>query len=420
MKKAMSHTKVSVRLRKSELREEWYLYLEAYPVFKPGFDKPQREREYLNRVVTTPMWDKTRPARLNDNGEQSYKPKRDQNGVIICRSKADREVCIFADNVRNLRQHEYDNAELYSEADQAMAEKIEKSKANFIEYFAKVSANRHKKGSKSIIVNWNRVYELVKVYAGGDFFPFSKVTLQMMESFKNFMLTAPQGGNKSGLVSQNTASTYFAIFKATVHQAFIDGYLDVDIAAKVKGIQGEESRREHLTIEELNLLAATPCDYPMLKRAALFSALTGLRHCDIMKMKWRELSKEGDHYRINFDQKKTGGVEYMPIPDQAYHICGEPKDPDRLVFEGLQAPSWINKPVKRWVEAAGITKKITFHCFRHSYATNQLTEGTDLFTVSKMLGHTNIKTTQVYAKVVDSKKEQAADAIKLILQDDVI
>lgn len=419
MKKAMSHTKVSVRLRKSELRDEWYLYLEAYPVFKAGREKPLREREYLNRIITTPMWDKTRPARLNTNGEQSFKPKRDQNGIIICRSKADRDVCIFADNVRNLRQHEYDNAELYSEADQAIAEKIENGKLNFIEYFAKVAENRHKKGSKSIIINWNRVYELIKIYAEGDFFPFSKVTLRMLESFKTFMLTAPQGGNKSGIVSQNTAATYFAIFKAAVHQAFIDGYLDIDIAAKVKGIQEEESRREHLTIDELNILAATPCDYPMLKRAALFSALTGLRHCDIMKMKWSELSKEGEHYRINFSQKKTGGVEYMPISDQAYLICGEPRKPNQLVFEGLQAPSWINKPVKRWVETAGIKKKITFHCFRHSYATNQLTEGTDLFTVSKMLGHTNIKTTQIYAKVVDSKKEQAADAIQLILHSDV-
>lgn len=54
MKKAMSHTKVSVRLRKSELRDEWYLYLEAYPVFKAGREKPLREREYLNRIITTP------------------------------------------------------------------------------------------------------------------------------------------------------------------------------------------------------------------------------------------------------------------------------------------------------------------------------------------------------------------------------
>lgn len=366
MKKAMSHTKVSVKLRKSELRDEWYLYLEAYPVFKPGNEKPQREREYLNRVITTPMWDKTRPARIDKDGVQTYKPKRDMNGIIICRSKTDRETCIFADNVRNLRQHEYDSAELYTDTDQEMVEKKAKGQVNFIDYFAKVTETRHKKSSKSIIVNWNRVQELMKIYTEGKPLPFSKIDLRLIDSFKTFLLTAPQGGGKSGIISQNTASTYFSIFKAAVHQAFIDGYLDVDLAAKVKGVPEEESRREYLTIDELNLLAATPCNYPMLKKAAFFSALTGLRHCDIRKMTWQELSKEGDHYRINFTQKKTGGVEYMPISEQAYLICGEPQEPDRLVFEGLQGPSYINRPVKVWVEAAGIKKHITFHCLSHN------------------------------------------------------
>lgn len=103
----------------------------------------------------------------------------------------------------------------------------------------------------------------------------------------------------------------------------------------------------------------------------------------------------------------------MPISDQAYQLCGEPGYPDELVFGGLPQPSWISKPVERWIKAAGIKKHITFHCFRHTYATLQLTSGTDLYTVSKMLGHTNVRTTQVYAKVVDEKKEQAADTIKL-------
>ena len=366
MKKAMLHTKVSVKLRKSELRDEWYLYLEAYPVFKPGHDKPCRKREYLNRIITTPMWDKTRPARIDKDGVQTYKPKRDMNGIIICRSKTDRETCIFADNVRNLRQHEYDSAELYTDTDQEMVEKKAKGQVNFIDYFAKVTETRHKKSSTSIIVNWNRVQELMKIYTEGKPLPFSKIDLRLIDSFKTFLLTAPQGGGKSGIISQNTASTYFSIFKAAVHQAFIDGYLDVDLAAKVKGVPEEESRREYLTIDELNLLAATPCNYPMLKKAAFFSALTGLRHCDIRKMTWQELSKEGDHYRINFTQKKTGGVEYMPISEQAYLICGEPQEPDRLVFEGLQDPSYINRPVKVWVEAAGIKKHITFHTASHN------------------------------------------------------
>ena len=420
MKKAMLHTKVSVKLRKSELRNEWYLYLEAYPVFKPGHYKPCREREYLNRIITTPIWDKTRPARLNDYGVQTYKPKRDMNGIIICRSKADRETCIFADNVRILRQREYDNTELYSDTEQAMVEKKARGQADFIEYFGKQAAKRHKNDSKSIGVNWDRAHDLLKIFTKDKPLPLAQIDMHLIESFRDFLLKAPRGGNKSGTISQNTASTYFTLFKAALHQAFIDSYFDVDIAAKVKGISGVESRREYLTIEELNKLAATPCEYPMLKKAAFFSALTGLRHSDIRKMTWKELSVEGDHYRINFTQRKTGGVEYMPISEQAYLICGEPAEPDRLVFEGLQDPSWINRPVKKWIEAAGIKKHITFHCFRHSYATNQLTEGTDLYTVSKMLGHTNIRTTQIYAKVVDSKKEEAAQAIKLDLQSDVI
>ena len=120
-------------------------------------------------------------------------------------------------------------------------------------------------------------------------------------------------------------------------------------------------------------------------------------------------------YRLNFTQQKTKGVEYMPISEQAYSLCGEQKEGELLVFAGLPAPSWINRPVKKWVEAAGISKHITFHLARHSYATLQLAGGTDIYTVSKMLGHTNVRTTQVYAKVVDEKKEKATETIKLDL-----
>ena len=105
----------------------------------------------------------------------------------------------------------------------------------------------------------------------------------------------------------------------------------------------------------------------------------------------------------------------MPISEQAYQLCGERKDGEQLVFAGLPDPSWINRPIKKWVAEAGITKHITYHCFRHSYATLQLAGGTDIYTVSKMLGHTNVRTTQVYAKVVDVKKEEATKKIKLEL-----
>lgn len=410
--KQLSNTKVTVRLRKAEDRKEWYIYIESYPVYVPGKQTPQRVREYLNRCITTVEWDKKRTARTDADGTKTYKPKRDDNGIIICRSEKDQETMLYADGIRKLRQREYDNADLYSDTESAQVEQKERSQQNFVEYFNATAKKRHAKSSDSIRVNWKRAYELIKLFAG-DTLPFSKIDNRFAEDFKLYLLSAPCGGNKSGTISRNTAVTYFSIFKAALKQAFIDGYLTTDLSAKIKGIPEQESRREYLTVEKLNTLAGTPCERDVLKRAVLFSALTGLRHCDIQKLRWKEININGDHAQLHFTQQKTKGVEYMPISQQALDLCGEPREPEQLVFEDLPDPAWISKPLKRWIESAGITKRITFHCFRHTYATLQLSSGTDIYTVSKMLGHTNVKTTQIYAKVVDEKKSKAAQAIQL-------
>jgi site-specific recombinase XerD len=417
MKKKLAKTKCTVKLRKSEYHNEWYLILESYPVFN-GTDKPQRIIEALNRTITSPIWDKTRTARTSADGAKTFKPKRDVNGIIQCKSTIDQEACVFADGIRSIRQKEYDNADLYTEKEAELAVQNQRQQIDFIEYFLKVSKDRHRNSSQSIIVNWNRVGELLKLFTNNQPLPFSQINLSKAEEIRRFMLTAPCGGNKKGTVSHNTAATYYSIFKAGLKQAFIDGYLTVDISAKIKGIQDQESRREHLSVEELNILAETPCDRPILKRAALFSALTGVRHCDIQKLKWKEIQVVGEQVRLNFTQQKTKGVEYMPISEQAYQLCGEPGKPEQLVFEDLPDPSWISGPLKRWIKSAGITRNITFHCFRHTYATLQLAGGTDIYTVSKMLGHTNVKTTQIYAKVVDEKKQKATKAIKININND--
>lgn len=410
--KQLSNTKVTVRLRKAEDRKEWYIYIESYPVYVPGKQTPQRVREYLNRCITTVEWDKKRTARTDADGTKTYKPKRDDNGIIVCRSEKDQETMLYADGIRKLRQREYDNADLYSDTESAQVEQKERSQHNFVEYFNTTAKKRHAQSSDSIRVNWKRAYELINLFAG-DTLPFSKIDNRFAEDFKLYLLSAPCGGNKNGTISRNTAVTYFSIFKAALKQAFVDGYLTTDLSAKIKGIPEQESRREYLTVEELNVLAGTPCEREVLKRAALFSALTGLRHCDIQKLRWKEISMNGNQAQLHFTQQKTKGVEYMPISQQALDLCGEPREPEQLVFEDLPDPAWISKPLKRWIEAAGITKRITFHCFRHTYATLQLSSGTDIYTVSKMLGHTNVKTTQIYAKVVDEKKSKAAQAIQL-------
>lgn len=412
--KQLSKTKVTVRLRRAEDRKEWYVYIESYPVQVLGKEMPQRIREYLNRAVMTVEWDKKRTARTDANGTKTYKPKRDDNGIIICKSENDREVMLYADEIRKLRQKEYDKMDLYSDSENLLVEQKEKGQENFIEYFNRVLTKRHSKSSKSIQVNWERTIDFLKEFTG-EILIFSQIDNKLADDFKLFLLSAQCGGNKKGTISNNTAATYFSIFKAALKQAFVDGYLSVDLSAKVKGIPEQDSRREYLTIEELNALAITPCEQDVLKRAALFSALTGLRHSDIQKLRWKEISIENNVVRLHFTQKKTKGVEYTPISQQAFQLCGEQGQPEQLVFEDLPNPSWISRPLKKWIEKTNIKKNITFHCFRHTFATLQLSSGTDIYTVSKMLGHTDVKTTQIYAKVIDEKKNQAASAIKLNL-----
>ena len=107
MRKPLLHTKVTVKLRKSEYGEEkWYLVVESYPVRKPGSNKPGRIIEAVNRTITTPLWYYSSVTKVDVNGNFCYKPKRDANGVIQCTSQLDKESCIYADKVRAMRQQE--------------------------------------------------------------------------------------------------------------------------------------------------------------------------------------------------------------------------------------------------------------------------------------------------------------------------
>ena len=413
MRKPLLHTKVTVKLRKSEYREEWYLVVESYPIRKPDGDKPGRIIESVNRIITTPIWDTTAITGIDADGNYKYKPKRDTNGIIQCTSRLDREACIYADKVRALRQQEYDTAVVYSDREQEMIAQNERMEQDFIAYFNSIIYKVHPNSSNSIIVNWTRVGKLLSIFSEGKPIPFRKINVKLLEDLKLFMLTAPQGGNKKGTLSQNSAATYFSIVKAGLHRAFIDEYLTVDIAAKVKGISELKVKRETLTLEEAELLAQTPCENEVLKRAFFFAILTGIRLCDIHELTWGEIQKTSTGWRVDFTQRKTHVVDYLPINEQAYSLCGEPGEHDQQIFAGLTGSSWISRPLKKWIAASGIKKHITFHCSRHTFATLQLENGTDIFVVKGMLGHTNVKTTQIYAHIVDKSKRNAAEVLQI-------
>lgn len=196
-------------------------------------------------------------------------------------------------------------------------------------------------------------------------------------------------------------------------KAYKDGMLQTDVNAAIETIKEEESQRNFLHIEEAQLLYHTDCEKEIVKRVCLFAILTGLRYSDIEKLEWSELEySKYDGYMLRIRQQKTNRPVTMPISEHAVELMGEPGVGNERVFTGIK--KWdLYRYIPVWVATAGISKHITFHCFRHTYATLQLNLGTDIFTVSKMLGHKNVKTTQIYTKIIDKRKRETTEKINL-------
>ena len=306
-------------------------------------------------------------------------------------------------------QNEFLKEEIYSDLEKERKERAEKGEQDFIPYFVNL-ANKRKSSNHD---NWVSAGNYLKEFTGGSIL-FKDLNERFCEDFKEFLLNTQSIKSKKTKLKRNSAVSYFNKFKAALREAFNDGYFASDINRKVKSIKPEESNREYLSKEELIKLAQTPCNNPLLKRVALFSALTGLRHSDIKKLTWDEVQEsESRGTYLKFRQKKTNGAEEMPIGEEATQLMGNRGEKDSKVFPGLTYSAYENKHLYQWIGLAGIEKNITFHCFRHTYAVLQLELGADLYTVSKMLGHRDLKTTQIYAKIVDKTKQEAANRIKL-------
>ena len=320
-----------------------------------------------------------------------------------------KETLQLAGQIRQKRDNSFNKPEIYNEYEKQQLQLKEIGERNFVEYFKELAYKR----SSSNHDNWMAALKYLESFTSGVLL-FADLNERFCNEFRDYLLTVKSNKRKKTTLSRNTAHSYFNKLKATLKQAYKDGYLQRDLNATVEQIKAAETRREYLTLEELNKLVKTECHNPLLKRAALFSAMTGLRFSDIKKLQWGEIEHvRGQGYFIKFRQQKTKGMEVQPISEQAYHLMGERKNSTDKVFEGLTYSAYHNKHLFQWIGAAGITKDITFHCFRHTFAVLQLSNGTDIYTVSKMLGHRDLKTTQIYAQIVDKAKREAADKIKL-------
>lgn len=375
---------IKVTLRKKPLKNgKLSLYLDFYPpIIRNG---KSTRREFLGLSIF-------------ENPKRQLEKQNNKNIEAI------------AEEIATKRSIELNRPEIYNDMEKAQLEKKNKENQNFIDYIKKIADRRH--GSN--YQNWISAIMYLEHYTNGKLL-FKEITLTFVEDYKHFLLNTNSLKRKDTKLSQNTALSYFTKFKTALKQAFIDEILSADINSRIKNIKEQETNRTYLTIEELNKLANTECKNDLLKRASIFSALTGLRFSDVKNLSWKNVYKTNDEYYINFIQKKTEGVEYSPISEQAFNLLGERQKDSEKVFNGLKYSAYLNKQLTDWLKDAEITKDITFHSFRHTYATLQLANGTDLFTISKMLGHKNLKTTQIYAKIVNESKKQTTNKIILEL-----
>ena len=276
-----------------------------------------------------------------------------------------------------------------------------KLKMDFLTYFEKKAKSKYDK--------WMSAYKHFKDFCNGRCL-MKAVTIGLCNDFRTYILKirVKQTGN---IISRNSAAGYWSTFRALLKLAYKEGWLRENANDYLDRIDWEEPKINYLEIEEVKKLAATPYKVEVLKRASLFACMTGLRISDILQLRWEniELSLDGG-YCMRIRTQKTKTQATLPLSDEALSYCG--KQGRGMVFKGLSR-AHTREPFKKWLKDAGIKKKITFHDLRHTYATFLITNGTDIYTVSKMLTHKNVATTQIYAEVVNQKKRDAANSISL-------
>ena len=359
---------------------------------------------------------RTRPLK---NGMLSYyldyyPGYRDQETMKTIRHEG-LNIYIYA-NPKNERERNF-NATMSEKAEAIRCRRFEsivndrydffdrhKLKADFLEYYRR---QRRKHDQK-----WEFVYHHFYNFVHGKC-TFEEIDIDLCNKFREYLLNAKQL-RRDDRISKNSASGYWSTFRELLKILYRNRLIKTNINDFLDKIETEDTPKDYLSVEELYKLAETPCKKPILKTAALFSCLTSLRISDILSLQWHEIVDFAAGGKcVHTITQKTKTEDIIPISDEALQLIGYSPEKTGLVFKGLKR-SWTQQPMKEWIRKAGITKNITFHSYRRTYATLQGAAGTDIRTIQSNMAHKSITTTQRYMKVVDSNKREASNRISLI------
>ena len=237
---------------------------------------------------------------------------------------------------------------------------------------------------------------------GGEELTLKKITPRFCYRFADYLIQH---------VQVNSARTYLQKLHALLQEAVRMDYLRYNPMPPLSNLlpRYQAPQRDYLTVNEILRLQKTPCPHESTKLAFLFACYTGLRISDIETLRWEHIFKQNRATILIKTQVKTNQEVRIPLGVEALKILNRVKahkTPTGLVFH-LHSRTTICSDLVSWSKSAGITKHVTFHVARHSFATLSITAGVNLYTVSKLCGHTNIKTTQIYAQLLDTTRFDA-------------
>lgn len=293
--------------------------------------------------------------------------------------------------------------------------KRKKVEANFLDYFQSYIDNYTKKDIRMIQIAFQRFKDFLEATPEYQCYSIkikpSQIDKDMMLAFTEYLQSRSKGEG---------AKSIWQRFKKVVNHAIEH---DVMLKDPTKGISIKVDegmlRKDVLSQEEIQTLINTHYENenPIIQRAFIFCAITGMRFCDVKDLRFSNI--DFSNKLMRFEQNKVMGHSsssgvVIPLNETMLNLIGESPETDELIFP-LPTYETCLKALKRWVKRAGIQKKISWHCARHSFATNLLINTANVKVVQSLMGHSTLRYTERYMRAIDEQKQQAISSLNFKL-----
>ncbi len=274
-----------------------------------------------------------------------------------------------------------------------------KKDENFIKYFKNYIDTNENSGNRKFIGAYNKFKEFYKK----DRLTFNQLNSRICQQFYDYLVNDK---NLSG----ETPFDYFKRFRTVINIAIKDNIISKNPAkAVIVKKPKRKLNKKVLTKEEIQLLANTHCGNDEIKRAFLFACFTGFGQAEIEALTWSNIQNG----KVWTEREKNGEQVINKLSTTALQLLGKRRKSQKHIFK-LPSTTAINKCIKNWVKRAGIEKKITFYCGRHTFAVLLLKNKTNLKVVANLMGHTTTKHTEKYLNHIDDLSDQAIDSMQVL------